>query len=71
MNVTAGGMRNSTAVSLVQSVSQRLCRGWTSEGLELESRQGTECSLLSVVGTGSEAFAASYPMGTVSTEAGA
>jgi hypothetical protein len=36
--------------------------GWTTEGLEFESRYGKEFSVLHVVQTGSETHPASYPM---------
>jgi hypothetical protein len=37
--------------------------GWTAEGLEFESWQGQEFSLLHIVHTGSGTHLASYPMG--------
>jgi hypothetical protein len=46
-----------------QAVYQ-LPTGWTTEGLEFESRWGQEFSLLHVVQTGSAVHSASYPMGT-------
>jgi hypothetical protein len=44
---------------------QRLATGWTTEGLEFESRRGQEFSLLQVVQTASGSQPASYPMGNV------
>jgi hypothetical protein len=38
--------------------------GWTTEGLEFESQQGQEVSLLQIVQIGSEVHPTSYSMGT-------
>jgi hypothetical protein len=38
--------------------------GWTTEGLEFESRWGKKFSLLQIIQTSSEVHPASYPMGT-------
>jgi hypothetical protein len=51
------------AAGIAQSV-YRLAKGWTTEGLEFESRYGKEFSFLHVVQTGSGANPASYQMGT-------
>jgi hypothetical protein len=52
-----------TWVGIAQSV-QRLATGWTTDGMDIESRQGQECSLLHVVKTSYGTQPASYPMGT-------
>jgi hypothetical protein len=44
--------------------------GWTTEGLEFESRYGEEFSLVQIVQTGSEVYPTSYPMGTGALSSG-
>jgi hypothetical protein len=43
---------------------ERLATGWTTEGLEFESRYDQEFSLLHVIQTGSGVHPTSYPMGS-------
>jgi hypothetical protein len=54
---------------IAQSVL-RLATGWTTEGSELETRQGQEFSLFHVVQTDSGVHPTSYPMGTGGKAAG-